>query len=99
MEKQITYITAKPVLKRRKRVAAYARVSTGKDAMLHSLEAQTSYYTELIEQHRDWHLVGVYADQAYSGTKESRPEFQRMLADCREGKIVSVKYNRVCTQP
>lgn len=28
-----------------KRVAAYARVSSGKDAMLHSLSAQVSYYS------------------------------------------------------
>ena len=30
------------------RVAAYARVSSGKDAMLHSLSAQVSYYSDLI---------------------------------------------------
>ena len=28
-----------------KRVAAYARVSSGKDALLHSLAAQVSYYS------------------------------------------------------
>ena len=35
-----------------KRVAAYARVSSGKDEMLHSLSAQISYYSELIQSHR-----------------------------------------------
>ena len=30
---------------RRKRVAAYCRVSTGKDAMLHSLSRQISHYS------------------------------------------------------
>ena len=32
------------------RVAAYARVSSGKDEMLHSLSAQISYYNELIHR-------------------------------------------------
>ncbi len=71
----------------RKRVAAYARVSSGKDAMLHSLSAQISYYNNYIGSRGDWELVGIYADEALTGTKEDRPEFQRMLTDCREGKI------------
>ncbi len=72
---------------RRKRVAAYARVSTGKDAMLHSLSAQISYYNNYIGNRGDWELAGIYADEGITGTKESRPEFQRMLSDCREGKV------------
>lgn len=71
----------------RKRVAAYARVSSGKDAMLHSLSAQVSYYNDYIGSRGDWQLVGIYADEAVSGTKEDRPEFQRMLSDCRAKKI------------
>lgn len=71
----------------RKRVATYARVSSGKDAMLHSLSAQISYYNDYIGNRGDWELAGIYADEALSGTKEDRPEFQRMLADCRDGKI------------
>lgn len=71
----------------RKRVAAYARVSSGKDAMLHSLSAQISYYNNYIGGRGDWELVGIYVDGALTGTKEDRPEFQRMLADCRVGKI------------
>ena len=72
---------------KRKRVAAYARVSSGKDAMLHSLAAQVSYYSELIQRNPEWEYAGVYADENLSGTKEARPEFQRMLRDCRYGKI------------
>ena len=72
---------------KRKRVAAYARVSSGKDAMLHSLAAQVSYYSELIQRNPQWEYAGVYADENLSGTKEARPEFQRMLQDCRDGKI------------
>ena len=70
-----------------KRVAAYARVSSGKDAMLHSLSAQVSYYNDLIKNHSGWQYAGVYADEALTGTKDNRENFQRLLADCRAGKI------------
>lgn len=70
-----------------KRVAAYARVSSGKDAMLHSLSAQVSYYSDLIQKHPGWLYCGVFADEALTGTKESRAEFQRLLAECRAGTI------------
>lgn len=69
------------------RVAAYARVSSGKDAMLHSLSAQVDFYSTFIRHHLGWEYVGVYADEAKTGTKDSRENFQRLLADCRHGKI------------
>ena len=69
------------------RVAAYARVSSGKDAMLHSLSAQVGYYSGLIQNHPGWLYCGVYADEALTGTKENRAEFQRLLAECRAGNI------------
>lgn len=69
------------------RTAAYARVSTGKEAMLHSLSAQVSYYNSLIQSNPEWLFAGVYADEALTGTKDSRENFQRMLADCRAGCI------------
>ena len=68
-------------------VAAYARVSSGKDEMLHSLAAQVDYYRDMIQNHPEWTYCGVYADEALTGTKSSRPEFQRLLADCRAGNI------------
>ena len=87
MEKQVSKIPVTPKLERLKRVAAYARVSSGKDAMLHSLAAQVSYYSKLIQTHPGWRFAGVYADEAYTGTKEARPEFQRLLAACRDGAV------------
>ena len=75
------------LLPKKKRVAAYARVSSGKDAMLHSLSAQVSYYSEYIQRNSNWEFSGVYADEALTGTKDMRPEFQRMLADCRAGEV------------
>lgn len=70
-----------------KRVAAYARVSSGKDAMLHSLSAQVSYYNDLIQSHSGWQYAGVYADEALTGTRDNRENFQRLLADCRAGMV------------
>lgn len=87
MEKMIRKIEAKPVLASRKKVAAYTRVSCGKDTMMHSLAAQVSYYSSMIQNNREWEYVGVYVDSAYTGTKENRPDFQRLLSDCRAGKI------------
>ena len=69
------------------RVAAYARVSSAKDAMLHSLSAQVSYYNSLIQLHPGWIFRGVYADEALTGTRDNREQFQRLLADCRAGKV------------
>ena len=69
------------------RVATYARVSADKDEAFHSLEAQTEYYETYIARHPDWELVDIYSDNGISGTVVDRPEFQRMLMDCRAGKI------------
>lgn len=77
----------KPIQPKLLRVAAYARVSSGKDAMLHSLSAQVSYYNDLIQKNPEWLFCGVYADEAMTGTKENRTEFQKMLIACRNGEI------------
>ena len=70
-----------------KRVAAYARVSSGKDEMLHSLSAQISYYSELIQSHPSWLYCGVFSDEAYTGTKDNRTGFQNLISECRSGNI------------
>ena len=70
-----------------KRVAAYARVSSGKDAMLHSLSAQISEYSSRIQNHPGWQYAGVYADEAKTGTKDSRENFQRLVSECRAGNV------------
>ena len=74
---------------KKKRVAAYCRVSSGKDAMLHSLSAQVSYYSDYIQKH-GWEYAGVYADEALTGTKDNRENFQRLLAECRKGTVQMV---------
>ena len=84
---RIKEIPAKPKQKKRLRVVAYARVSSEKDAAFHSLETQQGYYQEYVSAHSDWELIGIYSDNGISGTTDNRPEFQRMLEDCRAGKI------------
>lgn len=69
-----------------KRVAAYARISCVKDAMLHSLSAQVSYFSNLIQRNPDWIFAGIYTDEV-TGTTKERKDFQRPLADCRNGQI------------
>ena len=87
MPKIVTKVAQIPKLQHKKRVAAYARVSSGKDAMLHSLSAQVSYYNDRIQKEDTWEFAGVYSDEAITGTKEERPGFQQMLEDCRNRKI------------
>jgi len=83
----ITPPTMREAIFQFKRVAAYARVSCLKDAMLHSLSAQVSHYSGYIQTVPGWQYAGVYADEGISGTKRNRPGFQQMLEDCRAGKI------------
>ena len=71
----------------KKRVAAYARVSSDKDAAENSLESQIEYYVQVIHEHPEWEFAGIYADEGISGTKADRPEFQKLLSDARAGKI------------
>ena len=88
MERKIITVTpSKDPALQVKRVCAYARVSSGKDAMLHSLSAQISYYQELIQKQPGWKFCGIYADEAMTGTKENRKKFQEMLEECRKGNI------------
>ena len=87
MPRSVEQIQFAPRMPQPLRVAAYARVSSGKDAMLHSLAAQVDHYSTFIRHHHGWEYVGVYADEAKTGTRDSRENFQRMLTDCRAGKI------------
>ena len=70
------------------RVAAYARVSSDSSDQLHSYAAQTAYFAKLINSDPNWTFVDVYADKGITGTStEKREDFQRMMEDCRSGKI------------
>lgn len=73
---------------RKKRVAAYARVSTDQDEQLSSYEAQVEFYERHIKSNPEWEFVSVYADEGISGTNtKKRDGFNRMIADAMAGKI------------
>lgn len=70
------------------RVAAYCRVSTDSDDQLNSFAAQQSYYNNYIRNHDNWQFAEIYADEGITGTSAiKRDDFQRMLSDCRKGRI------------
>ena len=76
-----------PVLKTRKRVAAYARVSMESERMQHSLSAQVSYYSALIQKNPEWEYAGVFADEGITGTNtKKREQFRQMVADAFDNK-------------
>lgn len=71
-----------------RRVAAYARVSTGSEEQLTSYEAQVDYYTKFIRENPAWEFAGVYTDEGISGVNTKHREgFNRMIADALAGKI------------
>jgi len=70
------------------RVAIYVRVSTDNVHQTTSYELQKNYYEEFVTRHPNWTLVKIYADEGISGTSlKHRDEFNKMIADCRAGKI------------
>ena len=69
-------------------MAAYCRVSTDQGEQLLSYENQVNYYTNYISENPLYEYAGTYADEGISGTNtKKRDEFNRMIADCRAGKI------------
>jgi site-specific DNA recombinase len=96
MVKSVTTIPAKINKKtampidspRKRRVAAYARVSTDSEEQATSYEAQVDYYTNYIKNRKDWDFVRVYADEGITGTNtKDRVEFKAMINDALDGKI------------
>ena len=72
----------------KQKVAVYIRVSNSSSQMLHSLKMQEEYYQAMIRENKDWECAGVYADAGISGMNiEKRAGFQRMIQDCKNGKI------------
>lgn len=85
----INPLTQMPIGEIRKRkVAAYARVSTDSDEQYTSYESQCKKYTEYIKNNPQWDFVEVYADEGISGTsRKNRVNFNRMIEDAKAGKI------------
>ena len=73
---------------RKRKVAAYARVSTNNEEQLTSYEAQVDYYTKYIQGRADWEFIKIYTDEGISGTNtKHRDGFNEMIADALAGKI------------
>ena len=68
--------------------AAYCRVSSDSEDQLNSFMAQTRYYSRIFENSQTEELIDIYADEGVTGTRDDkRSEFQRLMKDCRKGKI------------
>lgn len=75
-------------LQPKKRVCAYARVSTDSIEQEDSFYYQVEYYKNYIGNRDDWEYAGIYADEGRSGTQvKKRDDFLRMMKDCEDGKI------------
>lgn len=91
-ESNKTYIPAKPKADlygegHIYRVCAYCRVSTDNDEQLSSFELQQAHYRQLVEDHPNWELKHIYADEGISGTSlKNRDQFNEMIAECQRGK-------------
>lgn len=73
---------------KKRRVAAYARVSTDQEEQLTSYEAQVDYYTNYIKSRDDWEFVDVYTDEGISGTSTKHREgFNQMVKSALDGNI------------
>src|SRR5438309_4072829 len=72
------------------RAALYARVST------HAGQNPEMQLAELREYcaRRGWEVVGEYVDAGICGTRERRPELDRMLAACRRRQVDAVAVYR-----
>ena len=84
---RVRIIQPTPKVEKKKRVCAYARVSTESDTQGESLENQITTYQNKLSSNPEYEFIDVFADRGITGTTENRPEFQRMLQACREGKI------------
>lgn len=73
---------------KKRRVAAYARVSTDEEEQQTSYENQVHYYTRYIQSHPDWEFAGIYSDEGISGLNTKHREgFNHMISDALSGKI------------
>lgn len=73
------------------KTCSYVRTSTDREEQEGSFEIQKAYFEDLITSDPELEYVGCYGDFGKSGQyADKRPEFQRMLKDCEEGKIQAI---------
>ena len=72
----------------KQRVTAYCRVSTNMEEQLLSYKSQMMYYEDKIQSNPDWEFIGIYADEAITGTQvDKREDFKKMINDALVEKI------------
>lgn len=87
-----TFIPAKPKINPNERdrffrTCAYCRVSTDNDEQLSSFELQQAHYRQLVQDHPNWELKRIFADEGISGTSlKNRDAFNEMIDACRKGE-------------
>lgn len=82
------FTSVSKIIEYKRKVAAYARVSTDNEEQLSSYAAQVDYYTRYIKSREDWEFVEVYTDEGISATNtKKRDGFKRMVKDALDGKI------------
>jgi len=70
------------------RTAIYCRLS--KDDELQGESASIQHQRDMIANYceeQGWQIVGIYADDGFTGLNQNRPDFQRMIKDCDAGLI------------
>jgi len=81
--------TATPIkAETKRRVAAYARVSTDDEEQQTSYEHQVTHYTQYIQEHEGWLFAGMFTDEGITGTStKHRDGFNAMINAAMAGKI------------
>jgi len=82
------YIASTGLDIKKKKVAAYARVSTDSDDQIHSFKSQIDEYTKKITSNPNWEFVGMYSDEGITGTSlKCRDGFNAMVKEAKAGGI------------
>ncbi len=82
------FTSVSKIIEYKRKVAAYARVSTDNEEQLSSYAAQVDYYTRYIQSKEEWEFVEIYTDEGISATNtKKRDGFNRMIQDALDGKI------------
>ena len=85
--RKMTAIKQSKPKKKKQRVAAYCRVSTDRTEQQHSFEMQRTYFQKVYANSDALELIDVYTDTTSGTSSLYRPGFQRLMSDCRAGKI------------
>lgn len=93
---EVKVIPAKPEYSidfhdRHELVGPYCRVSTMSNAQVESYEMQVKEYTKRVNEHPNWTMVDMYADEGISATSmKRRKDFLRLIDDCYAHKVTLI---------